>query len=136
MGLALLTGAASGALAACPVGTLGSIIGNAVISMAGNAADQVITNKGFSNFSISDMLLDGAVGALSGAAGGSGFEKSVNIKTLERNLGKKVLTKDILTSSGRSVAKKGLNYFSLQTKTLFKKYLLEPIYKSGIWLSA
>ncbi|MBR4657274.1 MAG: RHS repeat-associated core domain-containing protein, partial [Oscillospiraceae bacterium] len=132
LGVALLTGAASGALSATPVGTVGSIIGNALISMAGNATEQVIKNDGFNNFDVGDMLLDGAVGAISGAAGGSGFEKSVNIKSLEKNLGRKIFTKKIFRSSGRIVAKKAVTYFSSQTKTLFKRYLIKPIFKSGI----
>jgi len=55
-------GAASGALAATGVGLIGQIAGNAAISMAGNATDQVIKNKGFRNFDARSMVVDGANG--------------------------------------------------------------------------
>ena len=69
---AMLAGAASGALAATGVGIIGMIAGNAAISMAENAANQVIENKGFDNFDVGDMLFDGAIGGISGALGGAG----------------------------------------------------------------
>ena len=72
LGVAVATGAASGVLAASGVGMVGSIAGNAAISMAGNAADQVIKNGGFENFDVDDMLMDGAIGGLSGVIGGKG----------------------------------------------------------------
>lgn len=42
VGIAALTGAASGALAATGVGLVGQIVGGAAIAMAGNAAQQGI----------------------------------------------------------------------------------------------
>ena len=69
---AMLAGAASGALASTGVGIVGMVAGNAAISMAENAADQVIENKGFNNFDVGDMLIDGAIGGVSGALGGAG----------------------------------------------------------------
>ncbi|MGI6745669.1 MAG: hypothetical protein ACOX45_05935 [Acutalibacteraceae bacterium] len=65
-------GAASGALAATGVGLIGQIAGNAAISMAGNATDQVIKNKGFRNYDARSMVVDGAIGGVSGAIGGKG----------------------------------------------------------------
>lgn len=52
--------------------------GNAAISMAGNATNQVIMNKGFDNFDFGDMLADGLIGGVAGAAGGRGMGKAVN----------------------------------------------------------
>ena len=71
----ILTGAASGALAASGVGLVGSIAGNAAIAIAGNATNQVVKNHGFDNFDVDDMFLDGAIGTFAVAAGGPGASK-------------------------------------------------------------
>ena len=92
VGTAALTGAASGALAASGVELVVSVVGNAAISMAGNATNQVIKNEGFDNFDVGDMLLDGAIGAIAGRVGGKGMGKYVNLKTLNKNLTKKVVS--------------------------------------------
>ncbi len=72
LGTAMLSGAASGALAATGVGIAGQIVGNAAISMAENATNQIIENGGFENFSVSDMIIDGIVGSVSGGISGAG----------------------------------------------------------------
>ncbi len=126
VGTAALTGAASGALAASGVGLVVSVAGNAAISMAGNAANQVIENKGFGNFDVGDMLIDGAIGAVSGLAGGRGMGKSANLKTLNKNLTKKVL------SGSRDTLKKGIKYYVSQTKFAYEEHLLIPIRNSWI----
>ena len=66
---ALITGAVSGALASTGVGLLGQIAGNAAISMAGNAINQIGNKK----FDVGDMVYDGVVGGVSGAIGGAGI---------------------------------------------------------------
>ncbi len=126
LGVAMATGAASGLLAASGVGMIGSIAGNAAISMAGNATNQVIKNNGFNNFDVGDMLIDGAIGGVAGAVGGSGMGKSANLSTLNKNLTKKVF------SGSAQVAKQGAKYYLSQTKTLYKKFLIEPMLKSGV----
>ncbi len=68
----MIAGAASGFLASTGVGLVGQVAGNAAISMANNAADQVIENKGFKNFNVGSMLFDGVVGGIAGRAGGAG----------------------------------------------------------------
>lgn len=125
LGVAIATGAASGLLAASGVGLIGSIAGNAAISMAGNATNQVVKNKGFNNFDVDDMLIDGVIGGVAGAVGGSEIGKSVNLSTLNKNLTKKVF------SGSTQVAKRGAKYYLSQTKTLYKKFLIEPMFKAG-----
>lgn len=124
VGTAALTGAASGLLAASGVGLVGAIAGNAAISMAGNAVDQVIDNRGFENFDVGDMLLDGAAGAISGAIGGSGMGKSVNINTLNSRLTDKIM------SGSKETIIKGVKYYFSQTAKLYERDLLKPIFKS------
>lgn len=124
VGTAALTGAASGALAASGVGLVVSVVGNAAISMAGNAANQVIRNKGFDNFDVGDMLIDGAIGAVSGRVGGKGMGKFANLKTLNKNLTKKVI------SGSKETIKQGVKYYVSQTKFAYKEYLVKPIFKS------
>ena len=125
VGTAALTGAASGALAASGVGLVASVAGNAAISMAGNATNQVIKNKGFDNFDVGDMLLDGAIGAIAGRVGGKGMGKFANLKTLNKNLTKKVI------SGSKETVKQGVRYYVSQTKFAYNKYLLEPLKKSA-----
>lgn len=72
LGIAVLSGAASGALAATGVCAVGAIAVNAAIAMTENTVEQVVENKGFKNFDFGDMLFDGAVGAVSGTIGGPG----------------------------------------------------------------
>ena len=60
VGLSAIFGAASGALAASSIGVVGIAMRNAAISMTENAAAQVIHNGGFNNFSVGDMLSNGA----------------------------------------------------------------------------
>ena len=67
----MLSGAASGALACTGIGALGMIAANASIAMAENAVNQVVA-KGFTNFDVEDMLIDGTIGGISGAIGGPG----------------------------------------------------------------
>ncbi len=125
LGVAMATGVASGLLAASGVGLIGSIAGNAAISMAGNATNQVVKNNGFNNFDVGDMVIDGIIGGVAGAAGGSGMGKSANISTLNRNLTKKVF------SGSTQVARQGAKYYLSQTKYLYKEFLVKPMLKAG-----
>ena len=61
-------------------------------------------NKGFKNIDFGDMLVDGLIGGIAGAAGGRGMGKAVNFKTLNRNL-----TRKILNGSSNTVVK-GIKY--------------------------
>ena len=81
-----------------------SVAGNAGISIVGTLINQAITNKGFKNIDFGDMLADGLIGGIAGAAGGRGMGKAVNFKTLNRNL-----TRKILNGSSNTVVK-GIKY--------------------------
>lgn len=89
------TGAISGLLAAMGVGLVGAIAGNAAISAAGNATKQVL-NKGFDDFDVGDMIIDGVAGGI----GGRGMGNAVNLNTLNTRL-----TKRVLSGSAQAAAK-------------------------------
>ena len=86
------TGAVSGGLAASGLGLGAQVLGNAALSMAGNATSQVVANNGFRNFDVGSMLLDGAIGAVAGLAGGSGAGNKgltkLGCKTVKRTISK------------------------------------------------
>lgn len=117
VGVATLSGAASGALAATGVGLFGSVAGNAAISMVGNAADQVIKNHGFSKFDTTDMVIEGVIGGISGGAGGSGASRgnAKSVMSLGRQLTRRIkktgevraafsyYTKNMKTTGGKSI---------------------------------
>ncbi len=117
-------GALSGALAASGVGLLGSIAGNAAISMAGNATRQVIKGD---DFDVVDMLIDGVAGGIAGGIGGRGMGKAVNLKTLNTRLTKRVLSDS---------AKAGVKYYVSQTGKSYLNHLVKPILRSGASLIA
>lgn len=124
VGTAILTGAASGALASTGVCLGVMIAGNAAISMAGNATDQIIKNKGLNNFDIGDMVIDGVVGAVSGATGGPG-----NGSKHLMNLGKQSVKRTVKTTIHKGVkpglkeAKKAFTYYLKNTKKYYKSFL-------------
>ena len=120
LGIAMLSGAASGALAATGVGVVGMIAGNAAISMAENAANQVIDNKGFSNFDVGDMMVDGVIGGISGALGGAG--KGSKHLT---NLGKQTVKRTINATTHKGIKagiKEAGKAFSYYAKNSAKYY--------------
>ena len=93
---------ASGAITGAPGSTglkLGAMVAiNAGVSMAENTAEQVIENKGFDNFSIGKVALNGVVGAVSGATGGAGN----GTKSL-MNLGKQSVKRTAKTTIHKGV---------------------------------
>ena len=125
LGVAVATGALSGALAASGVGIVGSILGNAAIAMSGNATNQVIKNDGFKEFNWGDMLIDGAIGALAGAAGGKGASRG-NAKSA-MSLGKQ-LTKRIVKGEIRA----GLAYYSKNMMTQGGRSIYKNLGKSFV----
>ena len=120
-----VTGGASGSLAATGVGLVGSVVGNTLIAAGGNVAGQVIKNHGFENFDLSDFVADTIIGGVSGFVGGKGMGASANIKTLNKNLTKKVL------SGSKKIAASGIKYYISQTKYVYKEFLLKPILKAN-----
>ena len=121
LGTAMLSGAASGALASTGVGLAGMIAGNAAISMAENATNQVIENRGFNNFDVGDMVVDGVIGGISGAISGAG--KGSKYLT---NLGKQTVNRTVNTITHRGL-KAGLQdaakAFAYYGKNSAKYYL-------------
>ena len=125
LGTAIVTGAASGALAASGVGIFGSIVGNATIAMAGNATNQIIKNKGFKNFDVGDMLVDGVIGGIAGSVGKEGLGKHVNFGTLNKRLTNKIL------SRSAKAAKQGIKYYVSQTRRPYWEYLIKSTLKAA-----
>ena len=121
---AMLAGAASGALASTGVGIVGIVAGNAAISMAENAANQVIENKGFNNFDVGDMLIDGAIGGVSGALGGAG--KGTKHLT---NLGKQTVKRTFNATThkglkaGLKEAGKAFAYYGKNTTKYYTEFV-------------
>jgi len=113
-------GACTGALAATGVGLVGMVIGSAASSMGGNALNQIIKNKGTSNFDAEDMVVDGVVGGVTGALSGAG-KGTKNLM----NLGKQTVkrAKNVLKSKGISVAIKTapkiVNYYAKNTSHFY-----------------
>ena len=132
VGIAALTGAASGALAATGGGLVGQIVGGAAIAMAGNAAQQgidIATGKK-NEFSAGDMFIDGAIGAICGLAGGSGASQG-NAK-IAVTLGKQ-LTKRIFKTGEvkKAFAYYGKNMMNSAGKPIYKE-LSKAFVKSGL----
>ena len=126
LGTAMLAGAASGALASSGVGLVGSVVGNAAISMAENAVNQVIKNNGFNNFDAKDMAIDGTIGGISGAIGGAGK----GTKHL-MNLGKQSVKRTINQASHQGIkaglkeGSKAASYYVKSSKGFYKNMLKE-----------
>ena len=120
---AMLAGAASGALATTGVGIVGIVAGNAAISMAENVANQVVENKGFNNFDVADMLIDAAIGGVSGALGGPG--KGTKHLT---NLGKQTVKRTFNTTTNKGIkaglkeAGKAFAYYGKNTTKYYKEF--------------
>ena len=127
LGTAMIAGAASGFLASTGVGLVGQVAGNAAISMANNAADQVIDNKGFKNFNVGSMLFDGVVGGIAGRAGGAGAgSKHLN------KIGKQLFKRTFNTTTHKGL-KAGAKEFVKASANYVKnaKHFI-PVFKSGM----
>lgn len=147
VGMATLTGAASGALAATGVGLAGQIVGGAAIAMAGNAAQQGIdiANGKRTAFDTGEMLIDGAIGSVCGLAGGAGASQgnSKTAVTLGKQLSKRIFKtgevkkafayygknmmngagKPIYKELGKAFAKSGLTGLGINsTKSMFTRF--------------
>lgn len=136
LGTAVLAGAASGALASTGVGLVGMAAGNAAISMAENATNQVIANKGFNNFDVGDMVTDGVIGGVSGVIGGAG--KGTKHLT---NLGKQTVKRTVNTTVNKGIkagikeGSKAVAYYGKSTAYYYKPYfkgLLKDTATSGL----
>ena len=120
---AAAVGAVSGALAASGAGLVAQIAGNAALSAADSVYSQA-KEKGITNINPGEVAVETLIGAVSGAAGGKGFSKTVNLRTLNRRLTSKVL------SGSKTIARKAVRYYVSQTKTIIKRGLLPAIRKA------
>lgn len=94
LALSAVTGAVSGALAASGVGLIGQIVGGAAIGAAGNLIEQKAIKKS-KKIDAKSLLVDAAIGGISGALGGKGASKG-NSKSAMK-LGKQ-FTKNVKNS--------------------------------------
>ena len=120
---AMLAGAASGVLAATGIGIAGMVTGSAALSMAENAANQVIKNKGFNNFNVGDMLIDGAIGGALGAVGGAGkgTKHLMNLGTQSVNRTFNVVANRGF-KAGLKEAGKALAYYGKSSAKYYKEF--------------
>ena len=119
----VVSGAASGALAASGAGLFTVIAGSAAIGMAENAANQVIDNKGFSNFDTGDMLIDGTISGAFGAMGGAGkgckHLTKLGTQSIKRSFN---AFKCSGLKSGLAESRKALAYYQKNTVKYYKKF--------------
>ena len=106
------------------VGLVGQIVGGAAIAMAGNAAQQGIDiAKGKRTaFDTGEMLIDGAIGAVCGLAGGSGASQgnSKTAVTLGKQLSKRIFKTGEVK---KAFAKSGLTGLGINsTKSMFTRF--------------
>ena len=124
LGIAMLSGAASGALGSMGIGIGVIIAGNAAISMSENAINQIIDNNGFDNFNVGDMLFDGMVGGISGGIGGAGtgskYLTNLGYQTVKRTF-KSTFHSGIKT--GLKEAGKAFNYYGKSTTKYYNKFI-------------
>ena len=135
LGTAAVAGAVSGGLAASGAGLAAQVVGNAVISMSNNAVDQFVsmstTTETDTSFNFGSMLIDGAIGALAGYAGGPGAGSknltNIGLTNIKR-------TWNALTNKGVKAAAttlgKGLSYFAKNANYMAKP-LVTAITKSS-----
>ena len=122
LGIAMLSGAVSGALASTGIGIAGKVVANAAISMVENAVNQVVENNGFNNFDVGDMLIDGVIGAASGAIGGNTGKGTKHLTNLGRQTVKR--TSNATTNGGLKAglkeAGKAFAYYGKNTAKYYK----------------
>ena len=99
--------------------------GNAIISMAENAANQIIENDGFNDFDVGDMLFDGAIGGVSGALGGPG-----NGTKHLTNLGKQTVKRTFNATTNKGL-RAGLKEARNALKTISQKGINPSVKKAA-----
>ena len=123
-----IAGAVSGGLAASGIGIVGQVVGNGLIGAANNAVDQfagMINGSNTDGFDFGDMLLDGAIGAIAGFAGGAGAGSrgltNIGLTNVKRAC-------NAFTHKGARVAfealGQGLTYFGKSAKHIITPWLV------------
>ena len=126
VGVAMASGALSGALASTGLGAVAQSVGNALISGAESFVSQGI-EKGFNNIDYGEVVKDSVIGGITGASGGlsKGTSKHLTTqgKSLSKHIGKGATNKSI--KAGAREIKKAASYYWKQTKNIFYKPLLK-----------
>lgn len=111
------------------------IVGNAAISMAENATNQIIENKGFNNFDAGDMAIDGVIGAVTGLVGGKG-PGGKNYEKLGKQIIKRTKNKYKFTGGNVSQtlkeARKATSYYWKNIRGAYAKNLKKGFKASSI----
>ena len=118
IGIALVTGAVSGGLAATGFGLVGQIAGNAAISAGSATYGQYSSGNGFD---VGAIAREGVVGGIGGLIGGKG----VGTKAL-KNLGKQTVKRTV-----RTLGKSGLKAAVKESKKAFSYYSKSAGYVYG-----
>lgn len=138
LGVALLAGAANGALTASGVGAVGSAVGSGIISAGSSLASQ-ISDGGLENVNFGEVLLYGAVGVGCGiisGAGASSVASGAGGQTQMINLGKKTASRtwSALRTNGVEAAKKeaqkATHYYMKSTKKVTDNLLGKKVRKA------
>ena len=117
----MIGGAVSGGLSATGASAIALSAANAAISMAQNAANQIMQNNGLYDFDIADMLVDGAIGAISGKQGtGSKSLTNLGVRTVVRPI-RAGTSKGV--RAGISEAGKAARWYLKSTKNYYKDVL-------------
>ena len=127
------SGFASGALAASGFGLSIQVVGNGAISIAENAIVQIVNNKGFDDFKVEEMLIDGALGAITGFIGGPG-KGSKHLNNLGKQTVKRTFnaTRNGGLKAGLKEAGKAFSYYGKSTRKYYKTFVFKDIPNSFV----
>ena len=123
-----VAGAAGGVLAASGAPMGWEIVGNAAISMASNAGQQVnhIIQGDSEEFDVGSMVFDGAVGAVAGALGGKGASNG-------NTAGIKASGNKLLKNGLFGITKKSWRYYATQAHRQGGDFVIHELAKSLRW---
>ena len=121
LGVAALSGAASGALAATGATVVVMAVGSAAISAVENTVSQVSENNGFDNFDVGDLVIDTVIGGVSGLASGGG-SGSKHLNTLGKQTIKRTFREGTRNGfrAGLHEARKAASYYIKSTNSYYK----------------
>lgn len=113
VGIAAVSGAVGGALAATGVGAIGQITGNAGIGVASYVASSIVDGE---TITAKGIVVNGAIGTITGVIGGEGANGKKVISTL--NYVKKGLARESRRANQKYAAKQIAKYAALRAKTI------------------